>query len=333
MIAVARALERGDLRGPTASVLASLWGLVASRSVARPLLLPAGVRVVTVGGATLGGSGKTPLAIACALELAALRGGNDVAFVGHAYRAQPRRPRVVSECDDVREVGDEALLAVRALAGARVPVVVAPRRADAVALAAERARILVLDGVAQTRPVRASLALLAVDAAEPWGRAQAVPPAGDLRAPRAALLAACDRLVTVGSDPAADARVASRGAWLGGSLLPWRTLAGARLGLLSALARPDRIVRDLARRGIALRAIVRARDHGPFRAFDAYKAHGRRDVRVDLWLASPKCALHVELERFVPAPLAILDYRPDQIILSPPLRSALARLDRRSLEQ
>jgi tetraacyldisaccharide 4'-kinase len=329
MIAVARALERGDLRGPAARVLASAWGLVASRGVARPLLLPAGVRVVTVGGATLGGSGKTPLAIACALELAGLRGGEDVAFVGHAYRADPRRPRVVSQHDDLCEVGDEALLAARALAHARVPVVVAPRRADAVAFAAERARILVLDGVAQTRPVRASLALLAVDAGEPWGRAQAVPPAGDLRAPRDALLAACDRVVTVGCELAADARVVSRGAWLGGSLIPWPALAGVRLGLLSALARPDRIVRDLAGRGIALQAIVRARDHGPFGAFafEAFEALESSAVSVDLWLASPKCALHVELERFSPARVATLDYRPDRIVLSPSLRSALARLD------
>jgi tetraacyldisaccharide 4'-kinase len=339
--AVARALERGDLHGPAARALSSLWGLVASRGVARPLVLPAGVRVVTVGGATLGGSGKTPLAIACALELAALHGGKDVAFVGHAYRADPRRPRVVSDHDDLREVGDEALLAARALADARVPVVVAPRRADALALAAEFARIVVLDGVAQTRPMRASLALLAVDAAEPWGRAQAVPPAGDLRAPRAALLAACDRVVTVGCDAAADARVVSRGAWLDGSLLPWRALAGLRLGLLSALARPDRIVRDLASHGIALHGhghghghvIVRARDHGPFRAFDAFEAFEKSAMRVDLWLASPKCALHVELERSAPAPLAILDYRPDRIVLSPRLRAALARLDRRSREQ
>jgi tetraacyldisaccharide 4'-kinase len=307
--------------------LASVWGLVASRGVARPLLLPAGVRVVTVGGATLGGSGKTPLAIACALELAGLRGGEDVAFVGHAYRADPRRPRVVSQHDNLCEVGDEALLAARALADARVPVVVAPRRADAVALAAERARILVLDGVAQTRPVRASLALLAVDAGEPWGRARAVPPVGDLRAPRDALLAACDRVVTVGCEPAADARVVSRGAWLGGSLLPWPALAGARLGLLSAVARPDRIVRDLAGQGIALQAIVRARDHGPFGPFDAFEGYQRSATRVDLWLASPKCALHVELERSSPAPVATLDYRPDQIVLSPSLRSALARLD------
>jgi tetraacyldisaccharide 4'-kinase len=337
MIAVARALERGELRGPAARLLSAAWGLVAAQRVVRPLPLPAGVRVVTVGGATLGGSGKTPLAIACALELAAQRGSEEVAYVGHAYRGDPRRPRVVSPHDDLREVGDEALLAARALAAAGVPVVVAPRRADALALAAERARVVVVDGVAQTRPVRASLALLAVDAAEPWGRARAVPPSGDLRAPRPALLAACDSMVTVGDDTRADARVVSRGAWLGGSLLRWEALrrcalAGLRLGLLSALARPDRIVRGLASRGIALEATVRAPDHGPFDGAVRFS----RKRNVDLWLASPKCALHIErielerLARRATVPLAKLDYR---LVLSPPLRAALANLDRRSPEQ
>jgi tetraacyldisaccharide 4'-kinase len=332
MIAVARTLERGHLRGPAARLLSAAWGLVASHGVVRPLPFPPGVRVVTIGGATLGGSGKTPLAIACALELAAQRGGEDVALVGHAYRGDPRRPRVVSPHeDDLREVGDEALLAARVLAPAGVPVVVAPRRADALALAAERARVLVVDGVAQTRPVRASLALLAVDAAEPWGRAGAVPPAGDLRAPRASLLAACDRVVRVGTDPLADARLVSRGAWLGGSLLPWDVLARLRLGLLSALARPDRIVRGLASRGVALQATVRAPDHGPF-DWRSSRATGSRHL-VDLWLASPKCALHltgIELERFARAPLATLDYR---LVLSPRVREALALLDRRSPRQ
>jgi tetraacyldisaccharide 4'-kinase len=330
MISVARALERGDLRGPAARLLSSAWGLVAAHGLVRPLRLPPGARVVTVGGATLGGSGKTPLAIACALELATQHGSEGVALVGHAYRADPRWPRIVcSQDDQLYEVGDEALLAARALEPAGIPVVVAPRRADAMALAAERARILVLDGVAQTRPERASLALLAVDAVEPWGCAIAVPPAGDLRAPRGALLAACDRVVTVGSERGADARVVSRGAWLRGSLLRWESLAGMRLGLLCALGRPDRLVRALARRGISLAAIVRARDHGPF---DPGSMRARDTRNVDLWLASPKCALHAELERFVPAPLATLDYRPDEMVLSPLLTEALARLDRRSRE-
>lgn len=315
MLAVARALERGDLRGPAAALLASAWAPLAAWSVVRRLALPAGARVVTVGGATLGGSGKTPLAIACAAEIAAA--GATVAFVGHAYRAAPGRPRVVAPNDNLGEVGDEALLAARTLARAGVPVVVAPRRAEAIAFAAHRARVLVIDGVAQTRPVRASLALLAVDATEPWGRAGAVPPTGDLRAPRSSLLAACDRVVTVG-DEEGDARTVSHGAWLGGALLGWGSLSGLRLGLLCALARPDRIVRSLARRGLSLRAIVRARDHGPF---DRQSLESCAGAAVDLWLASPKCAL--QLHDFVAVPYATLDHR---LVLSGALRGRCTAL-------
>jgi tetraacyldisaccharide 4'-kinase len=306
--AAARILERGGLGGPLAALVAASLARPLARSVVRRLALPNHVRVVTVGGATLGGSGKTPLAIACAAHLAAF---DSVAFVGHAYRAAPRRPRVVRPEDDgVPEVGDEALLAARALAPLRVPVVVAPRRRDALALAAQRARVLVVDGVAQTSPRRASLALLAVDAVEPWGRARAVPPAGDLRAPREALLAACDRIVAIGEGEDADARVVSRGAWQGGTLRSWGSLASARWGLLAALSRSDRVVSALARRGISLKSVVCVRDHGPFdrRALQACSRATRAlgEARVDGWLVTPKCALH--LPAGFPPAVATLDY-------------------------
>jgi tetraacyldisaccharide 4'-kinase len=314
-VLVARALERGDWRGPVARLLSATWAPLAARSVVRPLRLPTSARVVTVGGATLGGSGKTPLAIACAEAIAAT--GTAVALVGHAYRAAPRRARVVRVDDRLEEVGDEALLAARALAPIGVAVVVAPRRSDAVLLASGLARVLVVDGVAQTRPVRSSLALLAVDSGEPWGHAALVPPAGDLRAPAAALLAACDRVVTIGEDEQADARVVSRGAWLGGKLHTWDYLVGLRLGLFCALARPDRLIRGLTRRGLVLRALVRARDHDRFDPRALATASGDD---VDLWLASPKCTL--KLQHFAPVPVATLDYR---LSLSHSLRERCAR--------
>ncbi|HEY6463199.1 MAG TPA: tetraacyldisaccharide 4'-kinase, partial [Polyangiaceae bacterium] len=194
MLAIARALEDGRLRGPIARVLSRAWAGAASRSVARPLEVPAGVRVVAVGGATLGGSGKTPLAIACARHLA--RDGARVAFVGHAYRARPGHAREVSGADPLDEVGDEALVAARMLEAHGVRVFVGPSRGAALALATRGVDVVVLDGVLQTRPARAWLSLLSVDADEPWGRARAVPPCGDLRAPVHALLSATDQVVT-----------------------------------------------------------------------------------------------------------------------------------------
>jgi tetraacyldisaccharide 4'-kinase len=314
MLALARSLEEGRHDGPVARLLARAWGRVAARRVPRRVDVPPGVRVVGVGGATLGGSGKTPLAIACARELASL--GVRVALVGHAYGARPGRARIVARSDAEREVGDEALVATRALEPYGAPVVVAPRRTEAVALAAAGADVLVMDGVLQTVPRRASLALLAVDADVPWGRAAALPPCGDLRAPVTALVSHADLVVRVG-ESSPDARVVSGGAYLGRTLLGWEELRHARIGLACALARPDRVLRFLQSRGVVPVAVARARDHAPIRARALSVG-----ARVDLWLATAKCALHVPAVRADRAPVATIDH---DVVLSPSLCARLLR--------
>jgi tetraacyldisaccharide 4'-kinase len=333
----AEALERGAYAGPLARTLGRVWEHTLGRAVVRRLAWPSHVRVVAVGGATLGGSGKTPLAMACAADLAAR--GVSVALVGHGYRATPRRARVVRGDDALDEVGDEALLAARALGPSGVRVVVAPKRSDAIALAASIADVLVLDGVGQTAPVRASLALLAVDAAEPWGRAAALPPGGDLRAPVRSLVGACDMIVAVGDDwqppnPswAPHARTTLHGVFLRGELLGWDDLARLRLGFLSALARPDRVLRALERRGVRVRAILRAPDHGPFAPalLDRIRERRKRTAgfgQVDLWLATPKCALHV------PAADRALGVISSTCALPSALSALLERLDRTLVRQ
>jgi tetraacyldisaccharide 4'-kinase len=333
-LVIDRTLEEGRLDGPLSRLAARAWQVAAERTLVRRLHTPRGVHVVAVGGATLGGSGKTPIAIACARTLAAA--GARTVLVGHGYRARPQRPRVVSTGDSTAEVGDEALIAARALEPVGAAVVVGPTRSTAVAWAGRRAEVLVIDGVLQTAPVRATLALLAVDADEPWGHAQSLPPRGDLRAPIAALLAASDAAVRVGDersmrDPRSpwgplssrvrdsDAWVVSRGAWLGGSLVEWGEIASRRVGLACALARPDRLLRFLARRNVRPVAIARASDH------HAIHPRAMREP-VDLWLATPKCTLHAPCplgrgRGF--APLATIDH---DVVLSPALGAALARL-------
>jgi tetraacyldisaccharide-1-P 4'-kinase len=168
--------------------------------------------------------------------------------------------------------------------------VVAPRRQAAVDFAVScgaRPDVLVLDGPLQLAPLRASLALLAVDAQAPWG-AGALPPAGDLRAPRDALLAAADLVVPVDAKPGAVV--------VDGSRLPLGALASlsardCRLGLFTAIARPDRLERALRSARIPLACVVRAPDHGPV---DASLARRLTTGEVDLWVATAKCSLHLE---------------------------------------
>lgn len=297
---LASLLEGGALNFPGAKVLEATWAAWMARAIARPIPTPAGTRLVTVGGATLGGSGKTPLAIALAREFAKI--GESVALVGHAYGAKPARARVVLPNDDVREVGDEALVAARALESAKVPVVVAPDRAAAVHFAATMARTLVVDGALQARPTRAHRSFLALDAKAPWG-AGVCPPRGDLRAPPEHLLAACDAVVTIGDEepnlaglperPILRARswLASEGLVGGAGTVPLATLATGRLGLLSGLARPERVTDSLAKLGVGLRYELRFRDHAfPSKRFLDEAAMLAKRERLDAWLATEKCA-------------------------------------------
>jgi tetraacyldisaccharide 4'-kinase len=282
---LSRALEGGKWQGPVARVLSRAWGEIAERALARPLTWPAPLRVVAVGGATLGGSGKTPLAIACARELA--ERGARVALVGHGYRARLHAPRVVRIDDDLQEVGDEALACARALAGV-APVVVGPSRQSAVERAAELAEVVVIDGALQTRPERAHLSLLALDGPSPWGAGEVVP-RGDLRASRRALLEASDLTVILGGD-----LIRSRGAFRAARLVSWSDLSRMRVGLFLALARPTRVLASLAQRGIVPSRVAQIPDHGGSPPGAIRSRIEASSGAVDLWLASAKCALHLE---------------------------------------
>jgi tetraacyldisaccharide 4'-kinase len=272
------------------------------------------------------------LALARALALR----GEKVAVVGHGHAARVRAARRVTPGDTARGVGDDALWLARDLAELGVPVIVGPRP-EAVLVAAGLAGLVLVDGLLQAAPVRLALSILAVDALAPWGAGQC-PPAGDLRAPRQALLAAADVVAAVHADgeraplaatpdhpgpssgepgcpPAAgpwdapsvaeleasagalDRAVRRVGAELtavcaaSGCPVPLHELAGARIGLVLAVARPLRIVASLARRGIHPTETRLYSDHAvPVRSEGAGWLLGRRRGSVDLWLTTPKCA-------------------------------------------
>jgi tetraacyldisaccharide 4'-kinase len=299
--ALARRLESG-LGLPGSAFLTPLWGALSASRVRRPLTLPPRTRIIGIGGATLGGSGKTPFSIALARKIAAR--GERVVLVGHGYMASPGFARVVRPEDDVREVGDEALWAARALDPVGVEVVVAPSRQAAVDFAATRARRLVVDGLLQARPRRVARSMLIVDGCRPWGSGD-VPPAGDLRAPPAALLEAADTLVSMedGDEAEIAASVVSDGRHVfhvstkigralaaDGSALPIAALMNLRVGILLGIARPDRILRALERRGIRPRVVMTFADHAvPGPAILQGAADAARARRVEVWLCTQKC--------------------------------------------
>jgi tetraacyldisaccharide 4'-kinase len=281
---VGKALERGI---PSLAALEHVYS--ACVRVERLLRFSCRTRLLAIGGATVGGSGRTALALAAARLL--VDRGARVAIVGHAYRARPGRARVVTTADALVEVGDEARMLARAL-GDRAAVVVAPKRQDALALAENLADVVILDGVLQTAPMRAGLSLLALREDAPWGSGRALP-AGDLRAPREMLEAACDRVTHVRMPLA-----------LVHGCPPF---AGARVGLVTAVARGDRVARAIAAAGADVVDHAAFPDHGPV---DLREVDLRLRGDVDFWLCTAKCHEHL-IEAGAPglrrAPLFALD--------------------------
>ncbi|MBL8716691.1 MAG: tetraacyldisaccharide 4'-kinase [Myxococcales bacterium] len=217
----------------------------------RRVALPPHARVVGVGGDVRGGAGRTPLAIALARAL-----GEGVVFVGHGYGGAARAPRVVRRGDEVGEVGDEALVAARTLV---CPVVVGPRE-RALHFAAELGSILVVDRLLQTRPVRLACSVLATHAL--------VPPSWRVRV--------ADVVARVGSS---DLR----------EVVQLERSAPARFGLVTSLARPERVVRSLVGLGlVAQRHVVRG-DHAPFGARELRAlARTAREEALEAWVVDAK---------------------------------------------
>jgi tetraacyldisaccharide 4'-kinase len=292
---VGRRLEQGAPSGWAARAAATGWEAWSRRNIARPLRLPTGVRVVGIGGAVLGGAGKTPVAIALVRALSS-RDERPV-LVGHAYRATPGRARVVRPDDVVQEVGDDALAAARLLDGI-APVIVAPTRQAAVDCAARLGHgLLVVDGLLQSSPRPLGASVLVLDSADPWG-AGACPPLGDLRAPREALLCASDLVAVLRPegarvDPAVPAgalelpsRTASARS-VTGDAVGLQELRDRRVGLLMAVARPARIVAALERAGLVPAITVALGAHAIFPAGVPARAAG---AGVDVWLTTARCA-------------------------------------------
>lgn len=254
-------------RGPAALLLAPLGGLVGAVAARRMAAAPAvrlGVPVVCVGNPTVGGAGKTPVAIALAEALAA-RGFRPV-FLTRGYRGRLRGPVLVTSAHTARDVGDEPLLLAD-----RFPTVVAADRAAGGALAARHGDVVVMDDGFQNPALARDFSLLVVDGTVGLGNG-AVTPAGPMRAPFAAHLPHADAIVRVTGDEPATAQLPQ-------VALPVFTvrlkvsapvpIAGAAVFAFAGIGRPDKVFASVA----ALGGDVRVR-----RAFGDHAHLGEREA-------------------------------------------------------
>lgn len=241
--------------GALAHLLAPLGHLYAlggrwRRRSATPWQAP--LPVVCIGNLTVGGTGKTPTAIAIARRLAVI--GRKPAIVSRGYRGRVEGPvRVDPSVHTAADVGDEPLL----LAGA-APTVVAKDRLAGVRATRDLGDVIVLDDGYQDPRLAHDLAFVVIDGAAGFGNGHVLP-AGPLREPVADGLARADAVIVIGEGHVETAKPVLRA-----RLVPTEEslrFRGRKVLAFAGIGRPAKFFATLAEIGAEPVATLGFADH------------------------------------------------------------------------
>jgi tetraacyldisaccharide 4'-kinase len=239
-----------------------------------------GVPVICLGNLTVGGSGKTPAALAVGRLLLAAH--QHPFFLTRGYGGQTIGPvRVDPATDSAATVGDEPLLLARL-----APTIVARDRLEG-AKAARRAgaTVIVMDDGFQNPALTKELSIVLVDSRRGIGNGRIIP-AGPLRAPLEMQIKRAHAVVIVGSDPVPEAvmQCVSRHntALFHGRLEPdpdtLAALKGSKVLAFAGIADPKKFFTTLAEGGIALAERASFPDHHRYTAAEAQALIARADA-------------------------------------------------------
>ncbi len=313
----------------TASVLAPLGvlygaGVKTRFALAKPYrsTLP----VVCIGNFTVGGAGKTPLALAVEELLGEL--GHRPAFLTRGYGGRLAGPHLVDPArDTAADTGDEALLLAR-----KAPAMLARNRADgARAIEELGASVIVMDDGFQTPSLVKDLSLIAVDAGAGIGNGR-VFPAGPLRAPLRFQLRRAGAVVLIGNEEGNGCSIAELGSRpaLKARLKPACNLEwmhGSPLLAFCGIGRPEKFFAMLRGLGADLAVMQAFPDHHPFTEADAASLIARAEAAGALLVTTEKD--HVRLRAGTGA-IAALKAKaravPVALDFTPEARDALIRL-------
>lgn len=266
------------------SPLAAVTAVVTAWRLARPGWR-APVPVICCGNVTVGGAGKTTVALDVGARLVAR--GKAVHFILRGYGGSVHGPHRVVAGDTAAGVGDEALL----LAEVAPTWTGADRAASARAAVAAGAQVLVMDDGLQNPGLHQDLSLLVVDGASGFGNGRVLP-AGPLREPVRAGAARCQAAVLIGPDcvgplPLPLLLVSLRA---GPEIAGW---VGRRVLAFAGIARPEKFFTMLADAGVILAATLPFPDHHPFADADLRRVLDEADRTGAAPVTTPKDAVRL----------------------------------------
>ena len=240
--------------------LGALYGLSVVARAARAHPFRPKARVLCAGNLTVGGSGKTPVAIALGSKLAAR--GLKIVFLSRGYGGRVHGPvRVDRARHCAADIGDEPLL----LAAHGETIVAGNRAAGARLADSLGADVIVMDDGFQNFQLAKDLALVVIDAAAGFGNGRLVP-AGPLRERVAQGLARADAIVLMGEGT--PELPAFAGPILRAHLVPAapETFAGRKLFAFAGIGRPDKFFQMLRAIGANVVGAQSFPDHHRFDA-------------------------------------------------------------------
>ena len=213
-----------------------------------------GAAVICVGNLTVGGTGKTPVAIEIARLLIAR--GRKPFFLSRGYGGRLHGPLLVAEDSRAADVGDEPLLLAHT-----APVIVARDRREGARLAVEHgADTIVMDDGHQNFALAKDLSLVVVDGETGFGNGRVLP-AGPLREPVAQGLARADAVIVTGEGRP------PLGAFAGPVLHTHLIHSGGpdiahrRVVAFAGIGRPEKFFHAVAARGAEIVATKHYADH------------------------------------------------------------------------
>lgn len=260
--------KKGDWRAWALAPLSLAYGAVAGYRMRNARRSPVDAPVLCIGNFTVGGEGKTPVAIAMA---DAARGkGFTPGFLSRGHGGSVARPHLVDpHHDGARLVGDEPLL----LALHAPTVVAADRAAGAKKLLEEGCDFILMDDGFQSARIHIDHALVLVDAARGVGNGHVLP-GGPLRAPVVEQLRHADAVLRMGDGSGADA-VVRRAARAGRPVfdahvepLDAASFKGRRVLAFAGIGNPEKFYATLARCGAVVEETRSFPDHHAFSAED-----------------------------------------------------------------